>query len=165
MCRASSCSGSSRPATRPTRSASSSRPGSWWTTACATSSPPPAGLACRSRSNSPPSTRCCRRDARPEHRSALNQTGGRVVRGPRFFPIVAGLSSALLSQQAPEGQASQAALILMPFVFLVHAEKAALARRNFRSEEHTSELQSLAYLVCRLLLEKKKQNIPLHMTH
>src|SRR2546425_4589631 len=30
----------------------------------------------------------------------------------------------------------------------------ALARR--RSEEHTSELQSLAYLVCRLLLEKKK---------
>src|SRR2546425_8874438 len=26
---------------------------------------------------------------------------------------------------------------------------------NMRSEEHTSELQSLAYLVCRLLLEKK----------
>src|SRR5205823_7132824 len=29
-----------------------------------------------------------------------------------------------------------------------------------RSEEHTSELQSLAYLVCRLLLEKKKQKLP-----
>src|SRR3712207_7933027 len=28
-----------------------------------------------------------------------------------------------------------------------------------RSEEHTSELQSRQYLVCRLLLEKKKQNI------
>src|SRR3989441_7476183 len=28
-----------------------------------------------------------------------------------------------------------------------------------RSEEHTSELQSLAYLVCRLLLEKKKKAI------
>src|SRR3989441_12450105 len=28
-----------------------------------------------------------------------------------------------------------------------------------RSEEHTSELQSLAYLVCRLLLEKKKQQL------
>src|SRR2546425_11857722 len=28
-----------------------------------------------------------------------------------------------------------------------------------RSEEHTSELQSLAYLVCRLLLEKKKQDL------
>src|SRR2546425_5997114 len=31
---------------------------------------------------------------------------------------------------------------------------------NPRSEEHTSELQSLAYLVCRLLLEKKKKKIP-----
>src|SRR2546425_8788113 len=30
-------------------------------------------------------------------------------------------------------------------------------RRLKRSEEHTSELQSLAYLVCRLLLEKKKK--------
>src|SRR5205823_9549826 len=30
------------------------------------------------------------------------------------------------------------------------------ASRAARSEEHTSELQSLAYLVCRLLLEKKK---------
>src|SRR2546425_5366155 len=29
--------------------------------------------------------------------------------------------------------------------------------RPKRSEEHTSELQSLAYLVCRLLLEKKKK--------
>src|SRR2546425_2508480 len=28
-----------------------------------------------------------------------------------------------------------------------------------RSEEHTSELQSLAYLVCRLLLEKKKKKM------
>src|SRR5205823_10461602 len=33
--------------------------------------------------------------------------------------------------------------------------------RPSRSEEHTSELQSLAYLVCRLLLEKKKRRIPL----
>src|SRR2546425_4971645 len=31
-------------------------------------------------------------------------------------------------------------------------------RPGSRSEEHTSELQSLAYLVCRLLLEKKKTN-------
>src|SRR2546425_6509912 len=30
-------------------------------------------------------------------------------------------------------------------------------RHAGRSEEHTSELQSLAYLVCRLLLEKKKK--------
>src|SRR5205823_7290049 len=32
----------------------------------------------------------------------------------------------------------------------------ASRNRNLRSEEHTSELQSLAYLVCRLLREKKK---------
>src|SRR2546423_5012916 len=32
-------------------------------------------------------------------------------------------------------------------------------RKQVRSEEHTSELQSLAYLVCRLLLEKKKKTI------
>src|SRR2546425_4868651 len=32
------------------------------------------------------------------------------------------------------------------------------ARTGRRSEEHTSELQSLAYLVCRLLLEKKNIN-------
>src|SRR2546425_6502220 len=31
--------------------------------------------------------------------------------------------------------------------------------RAQRSEEHTSELQSLAYLVCRLLLEKKKSSL------
>src|SRR3712207_7232223 len=32
---------------------------------------------------------------------------------------------------------------------------------TLRSEEHTSELQSRQYLVCRLLLEKKKQNKPI----
>src|SRR3989441_4205468 len=32
-----------------------------------------------------------------------------------------------------------------------------------RSEEHTSELQSLAYLVCRLLLEKKKKKRQRHI--
>src|SRR2546425_9122393 len=37
--------------------------------------------------------------------------------------------------------------------------------RASRSEEHTSELQSLAYLVCRLLLEKKKKmNTPCSST-
>src|SRR5438445_13888683 len=35
------------------------------------------------------------------------------------------------------------------------------ARRASRSEEHTSELQSRQYLVCRLLLEKKKKNKPI----
>src|SRR2546425_9238730 len=37
-------------------------------------------------------------------------------------------------------------------------ENAAYDDLRERSEEHTSELQSLAYLVCRLLLEKKKRD-------
>src|SRR3712207_8686206 len=48
-------------------------------------------------------------------------------------------------------------LFLLPFfliyaVFLIYPVLA-------RSEEHTSELQSRQYLVCRLLLEKKKKNL------
>src|SRR5205823_9972229 len=39
----------------------------------------------------------------------------------------------------------------------------SFARDPTRSEEHTSELQSLAYLVCRLLLEKKKQETIKHI--
>src|SRR3712207_8442558 len=35
-----------------------------------------------------------------------------------------------------------------------------LARTSLRSEEHTSELQSRQYLVCRLLLEKKQKHLP-----
>src|SRR5258707_12027011 len=35
--------------------------------------------------------------------------------------------------------------------------------RETRSEEHTSELQSRQYLVCRLLLEKKKRRTPIRL--
>src|SRR5436189_4687662 len=38
-------------------------------------------------------------------------------------------------------------------------------RRATRSEEHTSELQSPMYLVCRLLLEKKKRDQPKDKHH
>src|SRR2546425_8890866 len=38
-------------------------------------------------------------------------------------------------------------------------------RVKIRSEEHTSELQSLAYLVCRLLLEKKKTYMCSHVSY
>src|SRR3712207_7012434 len=36
-------------------------------------------------------------------------------------------------------------------------------KTKLRSEEHTSELQSRQYLVCRLLLEKKKKTINKHL--
>src|SRR2546430_7745487 len=38
-------------------------------------------------------------------------------------------------------------------------------RSSARSEEHTSELQSQSNLVCRLLLEKKKNILTLHCAH
>src|SRR5947208_6567701 len=41
------------------------------------------------------------------------------------------------------------------------SDSAAGQIRDVRSEEHTSELQSPDHLVCRLLLEKKKQSIKL----
>src|SRR2546425_4299023 len=37
--------------------------------------------------------------------------------------------------------------------------------RSGRSEEHTSELQSLAYLVCRLLLEKKMAGVGVRLNN
>src|ERR1035438_9586773 len=52
-----------------------------------------------------------------------------------------------------------------PFPYLQEAEKLGVSitvvlethiHNDYRSEEHTSELQSLRHLVCRLLLEKKK---------
>src|SRR2546427_4441400 len=49
------------------------------------------------------------------------------------------------------------AVLLYLFSTLYHAVQSAKAKRVFRSEEHTSELQSQSNLVCRLLLEKKKK--------
>src|SRR2546427_7867570 len=54
---------------------------------------------------------------------------------------------------------------LMPRVDAVRrVYTAGLDRRDARSEEHTSELQSQSNLVCRLLLEKKKNHETRHAT-
>src|SRR2546425_6163617 len=47
---------------------------------------------------------------------------------------------------------------------VLHGGGCGAAGRRARSEEHTSELQSLAYLVCRLLLEKKNPQTTLRWT-
>src|SRR5437899_5496228 len=76
------------------------------------------------------------------------------------------------------GRAAHLAQHLAPVVelqALAVGEDAEMGIRARRSEEHTSELQSLRHLVCRLLLEKKKvraeaifrtrqaQRCPLHL--
>src|SRR5260221_10086017 len=63
--------------------------------------------------------------------------------------------SLVLDLNAPGRQA--------PLLLFDAADQANLgwfSRCQFRSEEHTSELQSHSDLVCRLLLEKKKQGTP-----
>src|SRR5947199_3216988 len=52
-------------------------------------------------------------------------------------------------------QIARPALVYFP-------EKSRPSNRGLRSEEHTSELQSLRHLVCRLLLEKKKKKQKTH---
>src|SRR2546425_5699999 len=88
-----------------------------------------------------------------------------IRRPPRstLFPYTTLFRSLeLLDHQAAPEPAQLAALRARDAVrriLLRHlGEAGAVAQRDEqRSEEHTSELQSLAYLVCRLLLEKKKK--------
>src|SRR2546425_3832887 len=71
-------------------------------------------------------------------------------RGVRLYPPFAPLSIRVKSPTFSGGIGGRPTRHARP----LRAEAAV------RSEEHTSELQSLAYLVCRLLLEKKK-NTPM----
>src|SRR2546425_8499437 len=80
---------------------------------------------------------------------------------PEIYPLP--LHAALPIPQPPMLLTSRAPRRITPpcsisfWVFVRIALSCMSVRPNTdRSEEHTSELQSLAYLVCRLLLEKKK---------
>src|SRR2546425_9712048 len=77
-----------------------------------------------------------------------------IRRPPRstLFPYTTLFRSPIWVQLTPPSSDSERSWKRTAFV-LLHAFGAGV-----RSEEHTSELQSLAYLVCRLLLEKKKKH-------
>src|SRR5687767_15609542 len=77
-----------------------------------------------------------------------------IRRPPRstLFPY-----TTLFRSTAPSLLARAAASTTRTMAGRKSATKSALRPIDTRSEEHTSELQSLAYLVCRLLLEKKKK--------
>src|SRR2546425_5340271 len=64
----------------------------------------------------------------------------------------------LWERKAPPDERNRIRLA-MNSLLIRQADAVALVRGRLRSEEHTSELQSLAYLVCRLLLEKKKKKM------
>src|SRR3989441_3128392 len=67
----------------------------------------------------------------------------------------ASLRARLDEPERAAGLADLEALVVAADEELELRRRGALRHRDSRSEEHTSELQSLAYLVCRLLLEKK----------
>src|SRR5205823_8453683 len=57
---------------------------------------------------------------------------------------------------APDSRSTTLACAASSLATYIRLPSRLIANCSGRSEEHTSELQSLAYLVCRLLLEKKK---------
>src|SRR5205823_7152663 len=82
--------------------------------------------------------RCARQDRRSSARHRVR----------RHHDAAAGRLPDLLAHQTQQG------------VPLHTRDHVVFQGRPVRSEEHTSELQSLAYLVCRLLLEKKNKTSP-----
>src|SRR5205814_9818352 len=106
-----------------------------------------------------PSSPCCRRDAAcaacPSRRSSLFSLPRPPPRSP-LFPY-----TTLFRSHATVGAAASGALLAGLGVEAPGAYAArTLGVYDERSEEHTSELQSLRHLVCRLLLEKKKRRTP-----
>src|SRR3712207_7409879 len=80
---------------------------------------------------------------------------------PIFLIVVGllGLAGVILPSFGPDWPWLQSfTFVAFAICFLGLAD---LAPTKLRSEEHTSELQSRQYLVCRLLLEKKKKNVVL----
>src|SRR2546430_8483134 len=59
------------------------------------------------------------------------------------------------------GNSSAAPASRGPWACIIFATPPSWRAAEFRSEEHTSELQSQSNLVCRLLLEKKNKTIPI----
>src|SRR5437016_10188968 len=72
--------------------------------------------------------------------------------------ICAKTTIGVLAESAPTSSLSQASCSVPSDVRLPASNPTTLTSATKRSEEHTSELQSLTNLVCRLLLEKKKNN-------
>src|SRR3712207_7362801 len=87
--------------------------------------------------------------------TTLFRSGDGVAKLTPFFRVAhAGLQRRLRDAERERRDADAAAIEDAERI----DEAVALLAQQVRSEEHTSELQSRQYLVCRLLLEKKKHN-------
>src|SRR3712207_8431296 len=78
---------------------------------------------------------------------------GEIEAALRGHPAV---REAAVALREIRGQPELVGYVVAPELALPGDGEAALRAHLLRSEEHTSELQSRQYLVCRLLLEKKK---------
>src|SRR5437899_7875811 len=78
---------------------------------------------------------------------------------PLVYEELRQLAAQKLAQEKPGQTLEATALVHEAYLRLVDTEEVQIRLVDQgRSEEHTSELQSLRHLVCRLLLEKKKEN-------
>src|SRR3712207_7876081 len=85
-----------------------------------------------------------------------------LFRSLAFAVMLSGCAGAGDRIYAPVDNIEYAAISNDPFWLVSIGDgHVVLTRGSPRSEEHTSELQSRQYLVCRLLLEKKKKNTKL----
>src|SRR2546425_2363654 len=82
----------------------------------------------------------------------LKRDGASVAPGSIRMPTPSTSTNVAMERTPMDSAASG-----MTFILLDAPAAVDLDTGPGRSEEHTSELQSLAYLVCRLLLEKKKR--------
>src|SRR2546422_4998535 len=83
-----------------------------------------------------------------------------IRRPPRstLFPYTTLFRSRRARRRAGECADRHSAFGVLPELLAQRVGRSRGDARRGRSEEHTSELQSRLHLVCRLLLEKKKQN-------
>src|SRR3712207_7261208 len=75
-----------------------------------------------------------------------------------FRSVLAGLETETDLVRLPQVVNTASAASFQPSMRNVCDEERCAVAHGFRSEEHTSELQSRQYLVCRLLLEKKQKS-------
>src|SRR3712207_8544536 len=103
--------------------------------------------------------------ASPERRTPFGRPVCSLIR--TYLTIIATCSTLPAASMAHRSTArsNRKNLIGPPVCDGTSATRSSCAHSRSRSEEHTSELQSRQYLVCRLLLEKKKKKLNLTYTH